>query len=303
MKLSISFGIGRFRVEVSYLILVFLLAAMITKTAGSYLLTFLFIIIHEAAHIITALLSGAGVYNIRFLPVGLNAVIDDGVCSRRQRVAIYSAGPFMSFLLAVIFSIIIIVLESNSPVLKMGAYINFYLCGFNLLPILPLDGGKLAMELLSARLGVFKAGKGLHFLTVILSISIILTGIISFCNTGKNISLLIIGLYILFCIKVNREETAFMNIKNFIFRKTRVMRKGIYPVREIVVLKSVKLSEVIKAMDYVDRFHIINVLDDDFKVIKVMTEQEVLDAIIGSTPDTTFEKLMQIEYNVHNEAN
>ena len=63
------------------------------------------------------------------------------------------------------------------------------------------------------------------------------------------------------------------------------------------------MSDVIKAMDYIDRFHIINVLDDNMRVIKVMTEQELLDAIMENTPDTTFDNLVHIEYNVHNEVN
>ena len=85
-----------------------------------------------------------------------------------------------------------------------------------------------------------------------------------------------------------------MNLKNFIFRRSRIIRKGIYPVREIVVMKNVKLSEVIKAMDYANMFHLVNVLDDELRVVKVMTEQEILDALMLNNVDTTFDKLLAI---------
>ena len=83
-----------------------------------------------------------------------------------------------------------------------------------------------------------------------------------------------------------------MNIKNFVFRRSRVVKKGIYPAREIVAMKNVKLSEVIKAMDYANMFHLVNVLDDDLRVIKVMTEQEILDALMVNNMDTTLDKLV-----------
>ncbi|MDF2986527.1 MAG: peptidase [Eubacterium sp.] len=297
--LSINFNVGSLKLTIHLSILVFLAAALITKTLTVYLLTILFIFIHELGHTAAAIISGGRVHGIRLLPVGFTAEIDQAACSKRQRVFIYSAGPCVSFLFAIIFSILIFLLPDSSTV-RMGTYINLYLGSFNLLPVLPLDGGKLTMELLSTRYGTRQTGKKLQLVSVILSILIMLEGIISLINGRNNASLIIIGIYILMCIRGNREEAAFMNIKNFLFRRSRIMKKGVYPVRQIVVLKHVKLSEVIKAMDYIDRFHIINVLDENFRVIKVMTEQEILDAIIGNTPDTTFDKLVQIEYNDHN---
>ena len=82
-----------------------------------------------------------------------------------------------------------------------------------------------------------------------------------------------------------------MNINNFVFKRSKIIQKGIYPVREIAVMKSVKLSEVIKAMDHTNMFHLINVLDDDLKIIRVMTEQELLDVLMLNSVDTTFDKL------------
>lgn len=302
MNKRLEFNVGSSKLTIHISILAFLAAALITKTLTAYLSTVFFIFIHELGHTTAAVISGAKVYNIRLLPVGFNAAIDDGACSKGQRVFIYGAGPCVSFLLAGI-SFILLILLPDSSIFKAGTYINIYLGSFNLLPVLPLDGGKIAMELLSTRYGTLRTSKKLQLVSVVLAISIMLVGIISFIGGSSNASLIVIGIYILMCIRGNKEEAAFMNIKNFLFRRSRIMRKGVYPAREIVVLKHVKLSEVIKAMDYIDRFHIINVLDDNFRVIKVMTEQEVLDAIIGNTPDTTFDKLVQMEYNVHNEVN
>jgi stage IV sporulation protein FB len=278
--------------------LFFSAAAFLTGILPVYLLTLLFIFVHEAGHIAAAIIFKASVNNIRLLPVGLNAGINDGLCSKGQRIFIFSAGPFISFLLAILFALLKHFGIKNSFI-PMGLLSNLYLGIFNLLPVLPLDGGKITMELLSAKFGILRTGRAMQVISYLLAITIVLTGFLCLINNRSNVSLIIVGIYILMCVRTNREETAFMNIKSLLFRKSRVVRKGIYPVRELVVLKNVKLAEVIKACDYIDRFHIVNVLDDNLRIIKVMTEQELIDAIIGSTPDTTFDNLIHMEYNVH----
>ena len=301
--ITVNLDVGRTRLSFNILLIVFIIIAWLAGNLVEYMLTLVFIIAHEALHMAAAKLAGGNIHTVRFLPVGLNAEIDTACCSKAGRVLIYAAGPSFNFLFAIFIHIFMVQSSINNHIAWLALLINLYLAIFNLLPILPLDGGKIAMELFSGRLGVIKAGKCLRVVSVLISIGITAAGVVGLIYNRGNISLIVIGIYILMCTRKNKEETAFMNIKSLLFRKSRVLRKGIYPVRDIVVLKKVKLSDVIKAMDYIDRFHIINVLDDNMRVIKVMTEQELLDAIMQNTPDTTLDNLEHIEYNVHNEVN
>lgn len=300
MKITLYKKAGSMTVSVNALILLFTAAAFLAGGLTEYIMTILFVFAHEAGHISAAIYSGAAVYSLRILPVGFNAEIDDRVCSKWQRIFIYSTGPGISLLLAILFEILINLGLKNS-LTTLGLHSNCYLAIFNLLPILPLDGGKIIMELLSEKCGILRAGMRMRLFSATISIGLAVLGLVGFINDRGNISLIVISLYILMCIGKSKEESAFMNIKNLLFRKSRVIKKGIYPVREIVVLKHVKLAEVIKACDYIDRFHIINVLDENLRVIKVMTEQELIDAIVRNTPDTTFENFMHLEYNIRNE--
>ncbi len=298
--MTIEIKLSHFRVSINVLILFAFLAALFTGTQREYLLTLGFIAAHEAAHMLLAIMSGAKVHSLRILPVGLNAEIQDACCSRGQRILIYGAGPFCSILISGLF--FILMNNKLSSISTLGAIINLYLGVFNLIPVLPLDGGRLLMELLSSKHGIFKVEKVLRFLSVVLSLTIIIIGITAYVFKKGNLSLLFIGVYILMGIKKSREEAAFMNIKSFIYKKSRITQKGIYPVRDIVVLKSTKLTEVIKAMDHTDKFHLVHVLDDNFKVVKVLTEQELLDSLIKTAPEATFDNLLHIEYNVHSGA-
>ncbi|MFZ5990093.1 MAG: hypothetical protein ACOYWZ_23605 [Bacillota bacterium] len=83
-----------------------------------------------------------------------------------------------------------------------------------------------------------------------------------------------------------------MNIKNLVYKRSRFLKRGIYPGRELVVIKSMRLGDIIKSMDF-DRFHIIYVLDEDMKLIKIFTEQEVIDYMIKYNAEMSFDELIR----------
>jgi len=293
LGLYVNIRIKRILININILIVPLLVIALVMNFFTQYIITMVFIIAHELGHICVAMISGAKIYSLRILPIGLSAEIDDSRCSKYSNIYIYMAGPCVN----IIFAIIIYILcacHFVSKELTLGVHINIWLAFFNLLPILPLDGGKIAMELLAERFGLFRASKQMYILTIFISIIIICLGLVVFKQSKYNASVVLVGIYILLCVKESKKETALMNMKNFIFRRSRINQKGIYPVREIVIMKNVTLSEVIKAMDYANMFHIVNVLDDEFRVVKVMTEQEILDALMLNSMDTTFDKLLTI---------
>ena len=78
-----------------------------------------------------------------------------------------------------------------------------------------------------------------------------------------------------------------MNIMNIIYRRSRILKKGIYPARQLVAVETVKLGEIIKSMDF-DNFHFIQVVNQELQVIGGFTEQQVIDAILSIGPDITF---------------
>lgn len=290
-NLTMNFRVKRVLISVDGFILPLIVLALVTNFFIEYVITMGFIIIHELFHIIAALTSGAKLCSIRILPIGLNAQIDDSRLSKTSKVFIYMAGPCINLIFA-IFIYILYACHFVSKELILGVYINMWLAFFNLLPILPLDGGKIAMELLADRFGLFRASKQIRKISVFLSIIIICIGLVLFKQSIYNVSLVLIGIYIMLCIKGIEKETAFMNIKNIIFRRSRLVTKGIFPVRVIVVMQNIKLSEVIKVIDYANMFHIVNILDQQLRIIKVMTEQEILDALMSNSMDTTLEKLL-----------
>lgn len=293
MKLSFDIRLKKVTVSIDILIFIFIITSLIMGFFVQYILTLGFIAAHESGHIIAAVKSGAGVYRLRILPVGLNAEIDYIRCSRKERIIIYLAGPLTNIMLAFLL-ILLNACHFVGEGLMSVVYINMWLAFFNLLPLIPLDGGKIAVEFLSGHFGLFRANRQMRILSIMVSAGIICLGLVIFKQTLYNASAVLIGIYILLCIRENRKETAFMNIKSFIFKRSRFNSTGICPARHIVVNQKVRLSEVIKAMDYSDVFHIVNVVDTDLHIIGVLTEQEIVDSLVLYSTDITFEKLLSL---------
>lgn len=274
--------------------LFFLVVPVIVLTGylREYVVTFAAITFHEVGHLVSAVLLGKKIHVIRILPIGLNIDIELGTDSRWKHFLIYLSGPVANILLFTIFSVLNSYYYTGSSNMRFFVLVNIYLAIFNLLPVTPLDGGRILNEILTGWVGLFLAAKYIKKISIIICVVLILIGIVQSFSNPYNFSLIFISVFILFSLKQGKTEAALMNIKKIIYRRSRLFKKGVYPARDLVVIKTTYLGETIKNMDF-DRFHIIHVLDNDLKLIKIFTEQEVFEAMLKREGDITFEELLE----------
>lgn len=291
-KLLRIIKIKSFSLELDPLLILIIPSVFIGGYLKEFLIIYITIILHELGHILAALLLGKKVYIVRMLAVGLNASIEEDTCSGLNRILIYIGGP-----LANIFFIAISIVANRCNLIEsndMFFFISLNTCLviLNMLPVIPMDGGKILREVLSDHLGLFLAGSYLRKLSLILSLALILLGVIQFLISKFNFSLLTIGFYIFFTLKTEKTEAALMNAKYVVYRRSKLLKRGVYPARDLVVMKSAHLSEILNCMDF-DRFHIIYVLDDDLKLAKILTEHEIMDGMLKYNVELTFEEFIK----------
>jgi Zn-dependent protease len=142
----------------------FLILGLITLTYGSELrqfpelqgilpwilglfaaiLLFASVLAHELGHSFAAIAQGIQVRSITLFIFGGLATLEKESETPLQSFLVAIAGPLVSVLLFVIFTIIETSLHLSEPlsaVISLLAYINLVLALFNLIPGLPLDGG------------------------------------------------------------------------------------------------------------------------------------------------------------------
>lgn len=281
----------------------FLIVLIFTLFAGYFkvfVFCFICMALHESGHVLTAILVHARVRSIKIMPVGFSAVIDDDFCSVPQRAAISVGGPFANIVVFFILSAVNSYFLIDSENMRFFILTNLLLAVFNMIPVMPLDGGRLIWVALSGKIGLFAATNCTYKISIVFSLGIITAGLILLLDESCNFSLLCIGLYIFFFLKSGKTEAALMNVKHVIYRRSRLLKRGIYPARDLVVIKSVHLCEILNNIDF-DRFHIIYVLDDDLKICSTFTEQQIIDNMLKYNADMTFEELISLDSSSKND--
>lgn len=117
--------------------------------AAAHLLVALIIavILHELAHILTAKAFGVLATKLTLTPFGGAVNLQTNLLSVRQKNLIYLAGPMASLLLTLFFSVLVWLFPVAFGYLEYLVVANFLIGIMNLIPIYPLDGGKILANL------------------------------------------------------------------------------------------------------------------------------------------------------------
>lgn len=138
------------KIEINLKIILLAILFFILKQLDIYLIFIIFIAIHEISHLVIGMLVGLRPKVFSVNPLGFS--IEFYMYKERKRskkIITYLAGPISNFILAIIFMIIPITEKLKLEIV----YTNLLLGMFNLLPIIPLDGGKILKEIITPKLG------------------------------------------------------------------------------------------------------------------------------------------------------
>ena len=149
----------RFRIDLK--IFIFLIIFYFTKQIQIYTYIMIFAFIHEIGHLITGLLMGMKPEKIELMPFGVsisfkikveeyNKKIKKGNMLEIKKILVALAGPLTNFIIIIIASYINIDLFKALIII----YTNFLIMIFNLLPIYPLDGGRILKGILHINFGL-----------------------------------------------------------------------------------------------------------------------------------------------------
>lgn len=192
----------RFRIDLK--ILIFLVLFFITRQLELYLVIMAFAFIHECAHMIVGNLLGFKIHTLELMPFGFftdmeanieeyNTKIGKSNLVEFKKIFIVIAGPLTNLFLIGI----LVILNSFYGIekLNMLVYSNFLIFLFNILPIFPLDGGRILKSILKIWIGYKKANKivkAISRITVCMLTAMSSILILYF----KNIAILLILIYI-----------------------------------------------------------------------------------------------------------
>ena len=130
------------RIKINIQIFAIIIILILTKQIELYAWLMLFTLIHELSHMFTGLILKLKPKTLEIQPFGIGIIFESFENTEKNKIIIAMAGPLMNIIIAIIFGFINI----KSQYIIINA--NILLAIFNLIPIYPLDGGRILKSII-----------------------------------------------------------------------------------------------------------------------------------------------------------
>lgn len=260
------------------LFIVIMLTSVVTGYFIELFILFGIVFIHELGHVAAAKGLGWRIKEVQLLPFGGVAVVEEqGTISAWEETIVALAGPLQNGIM-ILFAIAMHKLGIWDN--EWSAYFiqaNLMIGLFNMLPILPLDGGKVMQSLFSLWLNYYRTIYYCTWLSMAMSVLIIGVSISQFPSVGIHLNLLMIGLFLLYANGYQMRNIQYHYIRflmNRELRASKMMDKGVRA-QPIIVKKSKKIKEVIRLFMR-EQYHLVYVINELGVIQAVLPEQQVI---------------------------
>ena len=225
----------------------------------SIILAFISIFLHEISHIIVAKRNGCKFNNFKIHIYGTNAeFINIDELSRKEKIQIYLAGPCMNLAIVCIFFLVGLII--NNSIIDKIININLSLMCFNILPAYPLDGN-------------------ISKISYMIAIGLIAIALIVFiCSKSLNVSLIVAAIMIYLITKSEKKSAMYILMGNIFVKRNKLLRNKYIENKSISVYYKLGLANVMAIIDK-NRFNSFYVLDDDLRLLFIMHEDELIEAL------------------------
>jgi stage IV sporulation protein FB len=233
--------------------------------------------LHELAHVLIAWLLGVRVEEVALTPFGGLARLEGALEQDPQVEAIVAlAGPCQSFLLA---GLAIFLAGSefwDQKLLRFCFEANANLAFFNLIPALPLDGGRALRGVLAQRWGVRRASQLLGWSGRLCGLAMAAAAVLVLAMAGRvYLTPLLGGLFISWQAGKEVAEATYRSYRQFLQKRNRLAERRVMPAGQLVALATTPLGEVLGHLAQ-SRFHLVLVVDEALSPRGLLTEADLM---------------------------
>lgn len=261
-----------------------MLLSVITGQFLELLTLFTIVLIHEMGHVCAALFAGVTVKSVQLLPFGGVAVIEDhGRLTASQEIGIALAGPLQNGIMIGLAWGVGGLGLGNPAFLDYFIEANAIIALFNLLPILPLDGGKIVKAAMSVRVPYYSTLLWSGRLSIAASVLVLAYALLPLgAGGGLRLNVLMIGAFLLYS-----NITDHRNLP-YVFMFFLMNREAVYEhhlrtgavAAPIVALAAKPLDDILRLFRR-NQYHFVYVLNGEGNVVAVVPEQRLISSYFG----------------------
>ncbi|KEI01001.1 metalloprotease [Clostridium botulinum] len=264
-------------IKISKLSIPYILILVIIGFKGKLLISFVLVFMHEIVHYITAKRLGFKGFGIEILPIGAVLKLRDlDEADPKEDLIISLSGPLFNLIFAMISYLLNI--KFSNEYLQLLYISNLALGAFNLIPALPLDGGRILRDILAFKTFYKRANK------ITVNVSLVIGSLISayflilIALGFKNVSIGIIGFLIIVTSYKEKERIVYLIMGDIIKKRCKFITRGYIENKSISVYYKKNLLDALGVVDK-NKYNLFTVLNDDMKVINIIYEEELIRAL------------------------
>lgn len=264
------------KLYIHYTTVLFFVICWFTRRLELLFLSYLAAFSHELAHTVTAFLIGIEPSYIAFFPFGVNLRIKSRIIySFSDEILLYMSGPLASAVIALFTQMFF----SEFSYAEYFYWNNIGLFLFNLLPILPMDGGMVLKRILSDKIGSRSAEKILKFISATLIILLICLELIITAKSRFDFSLVFAIIFLTANIFTNTEKYSMNFVKELIYIKEKSKKEC---AKADIYLISENFDERKLAENFnLSKSYIVVKKDKRGKISEILTEESIIDRILS----------------------
>lgn len=244
------------------------------------LLAFACVLAHELAHVLAARRLGLAVEEVELLPFG-------GVARLGGQLVLHPAREFWVALAGPLGNLLLVFLALGAKRHglwheELGPFFiqcNLLLAAFNLLPALPLDGGRVYRAVLAGRLDLRQATYRASALGQALALVVLACGVVGLWLGASGLDVIFVALFLFFAARRERARAPFLVAWQLAAKKGELLRGGMLPAAQLVALEEVPLGQVVASF-LPRRFSLVLVLDRHWRVKGLFTEAQLIENLL-----------------------
>lgn len=273
--------IGGCQIRVHWLFVAVMLGAALSGFLAVFLLSFALVLLHEGCHAAVASLYGFRAREVELLPFGGVARID-GLFedNPNAELAIAAAGPACNLILAMAAISLDRFLPLSPDRVRMFIDVNLGMAAINLLPALPLDGGRMLRGILGRRFDVVRVTRGSALFGMVAAGGLVFFFAWGALHAVLNLSVLLMALFLLLSARREFQMAPYMLYRGLTGKAVGLTGDTALPVRQLMVRQDMRLGTM--AHRLVPHFyHIITVVDGGGHPIGTVHEEELVQGILS----------------------
>ncbi len=263
---------------------VFLLLCLIYTLLGlgqEVLLITTAVLLHEVAHTMVAVNMGVRISEVELLPFGGQARVEDFTgLEPEKEIYVALAGPLISLSMA---AVCFFLLSDRGPLTGLFINLNLFLGCFNLLPALPLDGGRVARAVLSRRLGYRKATLATSLIGKLTAVLAAGSGVYLTYSSMSGANLIIVGILLYWAASREKSLLAFAFMRFLVNKKSQLTRHGYMECQQMVAAPDTLVKKILDS-SRPSYYLTVLIIGPDESVIGIRSEAELIECLLEKGP-------------------